>query len=169
MKRIFTLLCLVALASMSLLLLRGIDELRDQTRGLTTLIEGLQKQQQALASTVATLKNIPRPTSSVGDPIPEPSRNPTMDVTGASARAVKRIASRSQCARVCQTLVQCLSTSQICPGLGTDGTRDAVQYCTNVCNQDKPSRMKLMDMTDCPARINPDVPASLRDICIDPK
>ena len=154
---------------MSWLLLDGIAELRDQTRGLTTLIEGLQKQQQALASTVARLSEGAKPSSVSPEPVPEPSRNPAKDITGASARAVKRTASQSQCARVCKTMVQCLSTSQICPGLGTDGTREALQYCTKVCTQDKSSWMELMDMTDCSVRLNPDVPVSLRDICIDSK
>lgn len=165
------LLVFVCLAGLSWSLLGGLNELRGETRGLITLIEALQHQQSELAATVKKLSAIApaEPTVKVPVPVPNPSRNPSKDVTGASARATKRIADQSQCDRVCRTLIQCLSTSEICPGLGTDGTREALQHCTEVCGQDKSSRLKLMDMTDCPARLKPDVPPSLRDICIDSK
>ena len=150
-----------------LFLLQDVAGRHENDREILRALDQVKSQQRALAQSIKRLK-VELPTTKPGPKIvPKPSRNPAKDITGASARLMKRTATQNQCARACNTLMHCLSTSSICPKLGTDDTRQAVLQCAAVCAQEKSTLTQLLDMTDCPSVIDPDVPPSLRSICVD--
>lgn len=167
MKKFVPVLLFVVVGASLLFFDRKIEVLHQENQEIVRGLSQLKAQQRDLAQSINALKRTTIATPTTPDVVPEPSRNPTKDVTGASARVVKRRASQNQCARVCSTMVHCLSTSKLCPNIGTGGTREATQRCADVCAKDEKTRRSLMEMTDCPEALDPDVPTPLRRICID--
>lgn len=167
LKKFVSVLLFVGVSALLLFLVRKIDMLHQENQDIVSGLSQLKAQQTELTRSMNALKLASTPAPTVPAVVPEPSRNPSKDITGASARIVKRTASQNQCARVCTTMIHCLSTSILCPNIGTDGTREATQRCSKLCSQDENTRRALMDMTDCPKALDPDVPAPLRFICID--
>ena len=144
------------LAALSVVSLLGVlllsweikKELNQQGERLKILTEDTRNSLVKLQSDVARIakRTEPKPTKTVA--IERPSRNPTEDVTGASARAVRRIASKNQCARACGTLIQCLAGAEICPGIGTSDTRSASLTCSKRCANNPSLKKMLLDKTD---------------------
>jgi hypothetical protein len=167
LKKFIPVLLFVGVSGLLLFLVRKIDMLHEENQDIVTVLSQLKAQQVELAQSMNALKLAATPIATTPAVVPEPSRNPAKDITGASARVVKRTATQNQCARVCSTMIHCLSTSMLCPNIGTGGTREATQRCAKLCSKDQKTRNALMDMTDCPKVLDPDVPPPLRFICID--
>ncbi|MGB0646812.1 MAG: hypothetical protein ACPGQS_06515 [Bradymonadia bacterium] len=141
-------------------------ELELQGEMLKTLTEDTRGNAEKLQALIHRVPNLPDPEPTTRASIAPPSKNPTKDVTGASARLVRRTASKNQCARACGTLIQCLAGAEMCPGIGTGDSRSASLECSKRCATDPALKTLLMDKTDCPTQAVPDIPPALRDLCL---
>ena len=157
---------LFSLLAVSVLCWQIKTDLRTQGERVERLHKETLTTLEQIKAKIAQPATSPDRAKTVESEIAPPSRNPTKDVTGASARAVRRKASKNQCARACETMVDCLAGSEICPGIGTSDSRSASLECAKRCTKDPLLKSLLMDKTDCPTQAIPDIPVSLRNLCL---
>jgi len=96
---------------------------------------------------------------------PTPSKNPSSDVTGASARTQKRRARLSDCQRVCAQFITCVSAKEFCSAMPTHGQQEALQTCAHLCERESKVRTHLLDRTGCEETSVEQLPNELQILC----
>ena len=96
---------------------------------------------------------------------PKPSKNPSSDVTGASARTQKRRARLSDCQRVCAQLITCVTSKGFCSTMPTHGQQEALQTCAHLCERESKVRTHLLARTGCEETRVEQLPAELQILC----
>ena len=94
-----------------------------------------------------------------------PSRNPVHDITGASARPLRRYARQSDCRSACRAFVDCIAKGAVCATLPTDGARHAAHECVKICESKPSVRARLLQTTGCPENAAQPLPTELKFIC----
>ena len=98
--------------------------------------------------------------------IAKPSKKPSRDVTGASARKTQRHSRDTQCKKACRMLVHCIAGGNLCPRLTTDGTDEAISLCTAACEENSKLDSRLVALTECPQEDAFTLPEVLRLPCL---
>ena len=96
---------------------------------------------------------------------PKPSKNPSSDVTGASARTQNRRARLSDCQRVCAQLITCISAKSFCSAMPTHGQQEALQTCAHLCERESKVRTHLLARTGCEETSSEQLPTQLQILC----